>query len=268
MVKLLIKKGDQNQFLYDTTVNVLVDDLLEDVVAIYNGRLKISRICSELEELVDHGLMLPPNMVGLTDEQIEELKLKDEWGDRCEPSGGWTFNKDNLGKRNGKQPSTRMQDVLKKTIEEAKTIVSKKQADANVDMTQKMIHHALDILRGAMTIVYPMGLPPHEPIRQEFENNEDLSGTHASLEVMEVSVAQLWFSGKELLRGKKLSDFIGTNEKTKIIVKIQKQGQGAPAREPVLSEEERKQMMLHAHRRQEELKVDDGSKIEWLLKHC
>ena len=25
-------------------------------------------------------------------------------------------------------------------------------------------------------IVYPMGLPPHDPIRMEFENNEDLSG--------------------------------------------------------------------------------------------
>jgi len=26
-------------------------------------------------------------------------------------------------------------------------------------------------------IVYPMGLPPHDPIRLEFENTEDLSGT-------------------------------------------------------------------------------------------
>jgi hypothetical protein len=32
----------------------------------------------------------------------------------------------------------------------------------------------------------------------------------------------LWFSGKELQRGKLLSDFAGKNEKTKIIVKIQK----------------------------------------------
>jgi hypothetical protein len=26
-------------------------------------------------------------------------------------------------------------------------------------------------------IVYPMGLPPHDPIKQEFEDTEDLSGT-------------------------------------------------------------------------------------------
>lgn len=50
-------------------------------------------------------------------------------------------------------------------------------------MTQKTVQQALDILRGAVTIVYPMGLPPHDIIRLEFENNEDLSGTQASLEV-------------------------------------------------------------------------------------
>jgi hypothetical protein len=75
------------------------------------------------------------------------------------------------------------------------------------------------------------------------------------LQVIEVTQAQLWFSGKEMYRGKKLADYVGHNEKTKVIVKLQKQGQGAPGREPVISEEERKQMMLHAYRRQEELKV-------------
>ena len=67
--------------------------------------------------------------------------------------------------------------------------------------------------------------------------------------------AQLWFCGKEMYSGKKLSDYVGTNEKTKVIVKLQKRGDGAPGREPVVGEEERKQMMLHAYRRQEELKV-------------
>ena len=46
-----------------------------------------------------------------------------------------------------------------------------------------MVQDALDILRGAVTIVYPMGLPPHDVIREEFENTENLNGTQASLEV-------------------------------------------------------------------------------------
>lgn len=41
----------------------------------------------------------------------------------------------------------------------------------------EMVKDALDQLRGAVSIVYPMGLPPHDPIRMEFEDLEDLSGT-------------------------------------------------------------------------------------------
>lgn len=52
-----------------------------------------------------------------------------------------------------------------------------KQVEANVCVTMEMVKDALDQLRGAVMIVYPMGLPPYDPIRMEFENKEDLSGT-------------------------------------------------------------------------------------------
>lgn len=41
-------------------------------------------------------------------------------------------------------------------------------------------------------------------------------------------------------------------------MKVSKRGQGPPGREPVMSEEQRKQFMLHAYRRQEELKKLDA----------
>lgn len=44
-------------------------------------------------------------------------------------------------------------------------------------MTEDIIQDALDKLRGAVMIVYPMNLPPYDPVRLEFEGNEDLSGT-------------------------------------------------------------------------------------------
>ena len=83
----------------------------------------------------------------------------------------------------------------------------------------------------------------------------------------------LWFSGKEMHRGKLLSDSVGKNEKTTMIVKIQKvrprlftteldlivgalqKGNGAPARERVVSDEEQKQMMAYYYRKQQDLKV-------------
>ncbi|KAH0956844.1 hypothetical protein HN011_011977 [Eciton burchellii] len=266
MVRLHVKKGDESQFLHDTRVDASVDDVVRDVVAIYNGRLKISRICYEMEQLAKHGVMLPPNIMGLTDEQVEELKLRDEWADKCVPMGGWTFNRDQIGRRNGRQPNEKMQEVLKRTIEDARGMTSKKLVQQEKLVTQKTVQEALDMLRGATMIVYPMGLPPHDVIRKEFENNEDLSGTQASLEVIDAQLAQLWFSGKELLPGKKMRDFLGNNEKTKVIVKLQKRGSGRPAREPLMTENEQKQFMMHAYRRQEQLKNVDVHLSEVLSK--
>jgi len=58
-------------------------------------------VCLEIETLAEHGITLPPNMQGLTDDQLVDLKLKDEWADRCVPSGGYVFKKDEMGRRNG-----------------------------------------------------------------------------------------------------------------------------------------------------------------------
>ena len=54
------------------------------------------------------------------------------------------------------------------------------QVDTGVCLTDDIIRDALDKLRGAVTIVYPMGLPPHDPIRLEFEDSQDLSGTQVT----------------------------------------------------------------------------------------
>ncbi|XP_047108104.1 cilia- and flagella-associated protein 298-A [Schistocerca piceifrons] len=263
MVKLHVKRRDDSQFLYETTVTASVKDVTQDIAAIFNGRLKISRICDEMEELAKHGTLLPPNILGLTDEQVEELKLVDEWGEKCVPSGGWTFNKDPIGRRNGRQPNEKMQEIIAKTVQEAKAMVSKKLVQQDICLTLKIVQRAIDILRGAMMIVYPMNLPPHDTIRLELENNEDLSGTQASREVIDAALAQLWCCGRAMQLEHKLSEYVGKNEKCKVIVKLQKKTEGAPAREPVFSEEERKQMMLHAYRRQEELKKLEAVETEY-----
>lgn len=45
MVKLHIKKGEESQFLYETTVDISVDELVIKLVRLYNGRLKVDRLC-------------------------------------------------------------------------------------------------------------------------------------------------------------------------------------------------------------------------------
>ena len=74
-------------------------------------------------------------------------------------------------------PSEQMCAVLKKTAAEAKQIVTRELVKRDVALTIAEIRRALDLLRGATMIVYPMGLPPHEPIRAELEDKEDLQGT-------------------------------------------------------------------------------------------
>ncbi|KAF5274276.1 hypothetical protein FQR65_LT04394 [Abscondita terminalis] len=287
MVVIHIKQNDHSLFLVQTTLDTTVDQLTTNVVAIYNGRLKVERICAEMEELAKHGTLYPPEILGLTEEQVEELKLKDHWGEQCIPSGGFTFVKDPIGRRNGKQPKKEMQDLINNTIKEAKAMISKNLAKEDKCLTPKIIQNAIDILKGAVMIVYPMKLPPHDVIRMEFENIEDLSGTQASLDVIDPMAAQIWFCGKEMYRdGKIVRDYVGKIENCKVgtlyfkvkslhlyrnqvIMKLTKRGQGAPGREPVMTEDERKQWMLHAYRRQEELKKldadDDDSYLnsEW-----
>lgn len=93
MVLLHIKRGDESQFLYETNLEISVEKLILEIVSVYNGRLKVSRVCGEIEELANYGVMLPPEILGLTDEQVNELKLIDVWGEKCVPSGGWIENK-------------------------------------------------------------------------------------------------------------------------------------------------------------------------------
>lgn len=102
MVKLHIKKGDESQFQFETSLEQSVDECLKVVCNIYNGRLKVDRLCSEIDFLSKSGITLPVNMQGLADEQIEELKLVDEWSEKCVPSGGYVERKDELGRRNGR----------------------------------------------------------------------------------------------------------------------------------------------------------------------
>lgn len=48
---------------------------------------------SAMKMLAEHGISLPPEMHGLTDDQIAELKLKDEFSETCAPSGGFSENR-------------------------------------------------------------------------------------------------------------------------------------------------------------------------------
>ncbi len=45
MVKLHIKRGEESLFLYETTVQAPVQELVVQLVKLHNGILKVQRLC-------------------------------------------------------------------------------------------------------------------------------------------------------------------------------------------------------------------------------
>lgn len=89
-------------------------------------------------------------------------------------------------------------------------------------------------------IGYPAynGLPSWEPVKILLENEHNWEGKETDIaDYLNEKESTLWWAGKELAPGKLLKDYIGKNEKTKIVAKINKTGQGMPAREPMIDEE-------------------------------
>lgn len=151
-------------------------------------------------------------------------------------------------------PNARLAELLRKTASEAAKVIAKEQVLASVVLTMAMVEDAVEKVKGAIMIVYPMGLPPHEAVKLMLEDKENLTGQQDAKMVIPEAEAELWWAGKQLQRSKRLGDFVGKNEKTKIVVKLQKRGGGAPAREPVVDEKTQKEMMAFAYKKQEELK--------------
>ena len=48
MVKLHIKRGDESQFLYETSTEIPLSQLVPHLVRLFNGRLKVDRLCQGL----------------------------------------------------------------------------------------------------------------------------------------------------------------------------------------------------------------------------
>lgn len=159
--------------------------------------------------------------------------------------------------------------MLTKTSENSKRLVGKDYLQMKQLTTHKQLLDAAEELKGAVMIAYPMGLPPYDTVRQILDDKEELDGSAAGLEIFDAGNASLWWASKELSLDKTLGDFVGRNEKTKIICKLQKKGAGAPQREPVISKEEQQAMIAHYHKRQQEAKVveadadDDYANSAW-----
>lgn len=265
MVILDVKRSEKkNEFLFETSVKANVGDTLQKLCEVHNLRLKVLRLAVSCKELAKHGPLRPEETRGIGDEigKVSELDAN---------AYGQPTNPDEHGYRTGCPPPPEVADVLHRTAEEAEsavsvTLVAQKRC---LDATTCETH--IDNLRGAVMIAYPAfhRLPVYDPVRQELENKEELDGSSEMQDVLDAFQTNLWWAGKELRSDSSLEQYLGRNEKTKIVTKLAPKSSGAPVREPRIDESTHKAMMAHYYKKQEDnkklLEDDDDSYLdaEW-----
>lgn len=233
-----------DQFLFECSTKDEVDNVTLDVATVWNLRKTLARLASGMVELSQYGPAREPEQRGL------------EYPAESKPACP-----DPNAQRVGIPPDSDSQVAcLVKTAAEAEAAISDKNVAQKRSLSVEQLREVLRTCGGAVTIAYPQQLPEHDPIRMILDDTEDVSQSNVSKEYHDVKTCELWFASKKLDRKDKMSARFGNNDKTKVVVKIQKRGKGAPVREPAVDEETRKAMMSYWHKKQEvqkKLEQDD-----------
>ena len=259
MVLIHYKKSDQNQFLYESTVQIPVEDLVKELVEVNNLRLKVDRLCVSMEDLATKGPMKPEELRGLQD--LEEYVKSEDLTvinglKQMPPKTGTREVVDETHHRTGWIHDEEMVEEMLEGVSKAKAVIHVSNVANKNPITKAMLEEQIEWFRGMTMKAYPAfhGLGHWEPVLLLLENKEEFDHRLHGSDDIEEEKAQIWWAGKELAKGKKLCDYVGKNEKSKVIVKIQHKGAGAPVREPLINEEAHKNMLSFFHKKQEEQK--------------
>eukprot|EP00762_Andalucia_godoyi_P008714 ANDGO_00462.mRNA.1 UPF0769 protein CG18675 len=244
MVLLHVKRNERDLFLYETASGVSMDSLSTTIAALVNDIGRLERLKDHCEDLIAHGPI--KSVEELDSLHMKELSLEEV---KDAEQGG----KDPLGHRIEAPLGEHQANVLRNACRDALKNVGKENITYKICLTEKIVKDSFDLVRGAVAICFPAGLPEHDPVMEAIADKEHLDGQVAK-DVLEPSSAMLWWAGKQLLREKTLADFVGKNEKTKVLVKIAKKGSGPPAREPQIDPQAQKEMMAYYYKKQEEAK--------------
>eukprot|EP00605_Chrysophyceae_sp_TOSAG23-4_P001017 GSChrysophyteH1.ASY1.ANO1.1118.1 assembled CDS len=228
MVVIHVKtQSADDAFLYETTCETQCDAMIRDLTEVWNLRLRLRQLCGALRDLGDHGPMKPLDKAGLDsiDEDYRGMALDKNEHYKADPTGN----------RTGNGPGPQLRETIERVCVDAENVLDKINVQRKISVSLAGLTEKLDNMRGAVTMAYPMGLPEWDTVHP--------------------ATAELWVASRAFDRGTKVSDRLGKNEKTKVIGKLQKPGAGAPAREAVVSEDERKAMMAFYFKKQEEQKA-------------
>ncbi|XP_031095939.1 cilia- and flagella-associated protein 298-A-like [Ipomoea triloba] len=101
--------------------------------------------------------------------------------------------------------------ALARALSEARSYASKNQVIHNKPLSIYVLRDHIRSVENAFAEAYSLfGF-----------SNGSLQNLFPDLELIQERTIQLWWAGKELEKGKKLCDYIGKNEKTKVVIRLQ-----------------------------------------------
>ena len=242
MVVFNVKESsDGDAFLYETTTDALNDDLIASLVAIHNGRIQARVVVDAIRGLAADGPMEKPSSGG-------------GGGGGGDGAGEGSAAAGEI-RRSGNGPDPDQAEALLKAATELEDYTDKAQAQKRIALTEQGIAELLGSVRGAVEMAYPKGLPDWDLAKVSLEDSMlGLKDTPVGAGLLDKASTSLWVAGKEFERGQLISDRLGKNEKTRVVAKLQKGGDGPPTREPIVRDDERQAMLEYHHKRQEDLK--------------
>ena len=265
MVLLHFKIGEKNQFIIDLPSSTQITDVIKQGITVNNLRCKIDSLCMCIEELLKHGPLKTEETRGLKEtEHLEEENLEEKYRSKktpMPPKVGTKFNEDKTNQRTGWILEDDITSKAMQAVTDAKEYISYLRAEKRKITSVEELNNHIQLMYGAVMICYPAyhGLGDWEPCKVIFEDKTDiLRKDEPNQDYFQFESTCIWYAGKELERPKLLSDYIGKNEKTKIIVKFTRKGSGAPVREPLIDKETHSKMLSYYYKKQEEQKKLEG----------
>eukprot|EP00667_Euglena_gracilis_P018508 EG_transcript_19668 len=233
MVVLKVKgKTEKDVFLFETTTAASVDEVVAEVVEVWNLRLRLKWYVTNGQELGK-------------EKKCEQLVKA------CEDASSYLSADEALVRR---RPCTRAAlEEHVRLIRGATMIANPADYAAPLEQLQKDIE-SLEVESEEVRLQKQFTMQ----IRLDDPSSAD------SAEVLDPKTAVMWFASKEMHRDKTVGDFVGKNEKTTALVKLTANNSHAPAREPPADSQMQKEMMAYWFKKQEEEKrLAEDDEIAW-----
>lgn len=117
MVVIHIKNSETDTFLYETTTATKNDDLIRDIVNVWNMRIRLAQLVGGLRELAKYGPMKQPDKAGL-DEINERF-------DNATIAKNEHYQADPTGARTGNGPGPQLAETMERVACDTESILDK-----------------------------------------------------------------------------------------------------------------------------------------------